>query len=744
MVALKRSGVTGLLAVLLLFGLLLGSLLIMSDATQNSDRFGRLHSVLLLFNAVGLLVLTGISGYQLYRLIAQYRARVAGARLTLRLVALFVVLAVVPVSVVYYFSVQFLQKGIDSWFDVRIEQALEDALDLSRASLDLRIRETLRQTQRMASQMENVSPGLATLSLTELRETFGADELILMEGAGRIVATASGDAAIVPDLPDDVILEHVSEGQTHVTLAPDKDAGLQIRVVVPISEGSTVLTEQRVLQALFPVSERFNSLAESVEAAYDSYRQLAFLRGPLKTSFIITLSLVLAVSLLTALWTAVQSARRLVAPVRDLAEGTVAVSKGRYDQRLPIPSNDELGFLVMSFNQMTRNLAYARDQATRSQRLLERQRAYLETVLSSLSSGVLTLRQDGRLRTANTAAGQILGAVRDELLDRRPRDVAATRPNLEPFCELIETNLRRDRDGWAEQVTLFGAGGRQVLMCRGSSLTDDRGLTGHVVVFDDITTLVQAQRNAAWGEVARRMAHEIKNPLTPIQLAAERIRHKYLGHVGEDEGRVLDRATHTIVQQVMALKEMVDAFNEYARSPTLKLTPLDLNALISEVTFLYRDHPSKVTVNVDADPSAPVVTADSVRIRQLLHNLIKNAIEALEGRQDGGVMVRTRRQDYEGNPRVEIMIEDNGPGFPSRSATDIFEPYVTTKTKGTGLGLAIVKKIVEEHGGMIRAEAVSTGGARILIHLPYSDPERTTAEPLISEPTPPSETLVGD
>jgi PAS domain S-box-containing protein len=742
MVAVKRSGLSGLLGVLLLFALLLGSLMIMSDATQNSARFGRLYSALLLFNAIGLLILTAISGYQLYRLIAQYRARTAGARLTLRLVALFVVLSVVPVSVVYYFSVQFLQRGIDSWFDVRIEAALDDALDLSRASLDLRMRETLRQTQRMASQMENVSPGLATLSLTELRETFGADKLMLMEGAGRIVATASEDASIVPDRPDEAILEQVRQGKTHVALYPGRQSGLQIRVVVPISEGSTMLTEQRVLQALFPVSDRFNTLAESVEAAYDSYRQLAFLRGPLKTSFLITLSLVLAASLLTALWTAVESARRLVAPVRDLAEGTLAVSKGRYDQRLPVPSNDELGFLVMSFNQMTRNLSYARDQATRSQRLLERQRAYLETVLSSLSSGVLTMRHDGRLRTANTAAGQILGVVRDELLDRSPDDVAATRPYLEPFCELIETHLRLGRSEWAEQATLFGINGRQVLMCRGSSLTDDRGLTGHVVVFDDITTLVQAQRNAAWGEVARRMAHEIKNPLTPIQLAAERIRHKYVGHVGEDQGQVLDRATHTIIQQVKALKEMVDAFNEYAHSPNLKLTPVDLNALVSEVMFLYRDNPGSIDVVVDADPNVPMVNADSVRMRQLLHNLVKNATEAMEGRADSELRVRTRYLEHEGNPCVEIAIEDNGPGFPSDSVTDVFEPYVTTKAKGTGLGLAIVKKIVEEHGGLIRAEAARTGGARVVIQLPYGETHRTEDAAAALEP--PRATLVGD
>jgi PAS domain S-box-containing protein len=717
--ALKSSRLTSLVGVLLLFTLMLVSLLFMSEATQNSDRFGQLYSVLLLFNAAGLLLLTGLMGYQVYRLVTQYRARVAGSRLTLRLVALFVVLAVVPVSVVYYFSIQFLQSGIDSWFDVRIEQALEDALELSRASLDLRMREALRQTESMARELENVSPGLAALALTQLRATSDTDELLLIEGRGRIVASASLGASIIPDRPNETVMLQVRQGNAYVALSPGKYAGLQIRAVVPIPGGGTALTEQRMLQALFPVGERINVLAESVQKAFDTYRQLAFLRTPLKNSFILTLSLVLAVSLLTAVWTAVQSARRLVAPVRDLAEGTLAVSRGRYDQRLPVTSNDELGFLVMSFNQMTRNLAFARDQAVRSQRMVERQRAYLETVLSSLSSGVLTLRHDGRLRTANKASGHILGVVREELLDRSAADVAATRPYLEPFCELIESRIHTSKTEWREEVTLFGTGGRQVLMCRGGSLLDDRGLTGHVVVFDDITALVRAQRDAAWGEVARRMAHEIKNPLTPILLASERLRHKYLKTMDPEAAKVLDRSTHTIIQQVRALQEIVDAFNEYARPPRLKLAALDLNNLVAEVVYLYPDNRAGVQVSADLSPSCPLIEADAGRIRQLLHNLIKNAIEALKDTNDGELKVSTRTIDQGSSRLVELAVEDNGPGFPT--ATDIFEPYVTSKTKGSGLGLAIVKKIVEEHAGVVVAESSPSGGARIIVRLPFTE-----------------------
>jgi PAS domain S-box-containing protein len=725
-----RSRKAGLIAVVALLVLLLGTLVVLSDATQNSARFGELYSLLLLVNAIGLLVLGTIIGFQIYRLIAQLRARTAGARLTLRLAALFIALSVIPVSVVYYFSLDFLKRGIDSWFDVRVEDALQDALDLSRASLDLRMREALRQTQQMALELDNVSPGLAAVALNDLRSAADADEMTLLEGPGSVIASAGVDASIVPDRPEDAILQQVRQGRSYVGLTPGQYRGLQVRAVVPVSDGSTVLTEQRVLQVLYPVGERFNTLAESVQAAFDTYRQLSYLRGPLKASFILTLSLVLAASLLTAVWAAVQSARTFVAPVKDLAEGTLAVSRGRYDQRLPVPSNDELGFLVMSFNQMTRNLANARDQATRSQRLLERQRAYLETVLGSLSSGVLTLRHDGRLRTANVAAGHILGVVRQELLDRAPADIAATRPQLEPFCELIEARTHAGEEEWQGEVTLFGSGGRQVLICRGSTLADDRGLSGQVVVFDDITTLVRAQRDAAWGEVARRLAHEIKNPLTPIQLAAERLRHKYLRQMDAEEGRVLDRGTHTIIQHVQALKEMVDAFSEYARPPKIRLRCLDLNALVTEIAYLYRDTSHGPVVRCELDPTTPSIEADTVRIRQLLHNLVKNAVEALDGRDEGEVVLGTSVSDRDGGQAVTLYIDDNGPGFPSDAGSDIFEPYVTNKLKGTGLGLAIVKKIVEEHGGLIHAERSPSGGARVVIRLPRAE----TRAPRSGEP----------
>ncbi len=708
-----------LLPMLLLFGLLLTALVLISDATQNSTRFGELYFWLLLFSALGLLLLTSLIGVSLVRLLRDFRRHEPGSRLSLRLVVIFMVLATVPVGVVYAFSLQFLQRGIDAWFDFRIEQALGDALELSRSSLDLRMREVLKQTQRMAEGLSDIQRSGAPARLDEMLNASEATELTLFSQNGRIVATVSIDPlTIVPHRLPDVVQMQVRQGHDYVSLDPIRNFGFHVRVVVPVpAPGATA--EPRLLQALFPVPRRLGDLADSVQSSFDSYRELAFLRTPLKTSFILTLSLVLAFGVLAAVWTALYSAQRLVAPIRDLAEGTRAVAAGEFDQQLPLNSNDELGFLVHSFNQMTRNLARARAAEQRSQQLLEQQRAYLEAVLARLSSGVLTLDQDGRLHTYNAAAEQILHTRLADLVDRS--GTADTAPHVQQFFQLLREQLLQNSGDWRQEITLFATGGRQVLMCRGSSLPATVGLTGgHVIVFDDITTLVQAQRDAAWTEVARRLAHEIKNPLTPIQLASERMRRKLLGELPADQARILDRSTHTIMQQVLALKEMVDAFNEYARPPRLKLERLVINRLIREVLYLYRDAPDGVDIVLDLDPTDPAVDVDAGRLRQLLHNLIKNGLDALGEHRDENrqprLRIATRCRRQAGSGWLELIVEDNGPGFPD-GLGNVFEPYVTTKPKGTGLGLAIVRKIVEEHNGLIELDS-SAEGARVAVRLP--------------------------
>jgi nitrogen fixation/metabolism regulation signal transduction histidine kinase len=688
---------------LILFGMLLVSLSLMSDATHNSERFGQLYSWLLLINALGLVVLIGLIGTNLFWLVSQYRARAPGAKLTSRLVVTFVILAVVPVAVVYYFSLQFLQRGIDSWFDVQVEAALDDALELSRGSLDVRLNDLLQLTEKIASELGEMSPALVPIGLYDLRVRSGAVELAVFGVDGRIIASSSVEGTdIIPHRPTEQVMLSLAQGRSYVGLDPIGDVGLHVRAVVPVLTSKSG-TEPLTLQALYLIPERLGLLADNVENQIVRYKKLAYLRTPLKYSYILTLSLVLVLSLLSAVWAAFFSARRLVAPIAVLADGTRAVAEGDYSKRLPVASEDELGFLVRSFNDMTRRLSKARDQTRRSQQEVEGQRAYLETVLGSLSSGVLSISSNGELRTVNQAACEILGIDLSGQLGQTLDAIARRHLFLEPLLELVARNLAEQVLDWQDQVVLFDSAGRRVLMCRSTSLPVSGEIPGgQVVVFDDVTDLIRAQRDAAWGEVARRLAHEIKNPLTPIQLSAERLRRKYLGSMQSAEAEVMDRATRTIVQQVETLKDMVNSFSEYARAPQLHLEPLDLYELLRDFSDLYQG--SNLRIRLDLAEPPPLINGDPGRLQQLLHNLFKNALEAVRSRDDGELVIQSHWVLDAGERFIDLSFEDNGGGFADEVLERLFEPYVTTKTRGTGLGLAIVKKIVEEHNGQIRAQ----------------------------------------
>lgn len=741
----------------LLFFSLLGALLMSSDALQTSTRFDHLYSPLLAVSGTGLVVLVGLILLNLRQLVRQVRLRRAGARLTVRLVVVFAILASAPVLIVYYFSLEFLHQRLDSWFDVKIEHALGDALELSRLALDDQMRSALQQTLRVAEAIEPGDQKLAALQLGELREQSGSTEISLVAANGRIIAFNSSDISqLLPNRPpDEMVLklkpqpelrERAAQAETTerkalsdtdgiqeigvynaleeplINLESVEGRGLSIRVVVPCplpagGKDAHSMREGCTLHALFPVKERLSALAKQVEEALEAYQKLNFLRMPLKASFTLVLSLVLLLAIFSAVWVAFFSARRLVAPIRDLAEATRAVAAGNYNTQLPVGSLDELGFLVQSFNEMTYKIRIAQDDVQRSRQIADAQRAYLETVLERLSSGVLSLDHKHRLRTANSAAEQILEIPLSELRGQSFRQLCKANPPLLPLCEAVENHRPKKGDSqatWQAQITVFSNNGRKILMCRGKSLPGAEDVpesprySGHVLVFDDITALIQAQRTAAWSEVAQRVAHEIKNPLTPIQLSAERLRHKYLPSFPDKEADVLDRMTHTIIQQVEALKEMVNNFNDYARPPQLKLQPVQLNRIVDEVLDLYRYQEQRIFT--DLADELPDLYADVGRLRQILHNLLKNALEATP---DGTVVLRTLN---DGSGFVELQVRDQGPGFDPDLLDRIFEPYITSKPRGSGLGLAIVKKIVEEHGGMVSAH--NNDGACVTLHFP--------------------------
>jgi PAS domain S-box-containing protein len=700
----------------------LAALFMLASAVQNSEKFAKWLPWILLVNISGMLTLFALLVGKLARLVRDYRKHVPGSRLKGRTVAIFSALAVAPILVVYYFALQFLNRGIDSWFEREVSQGLSDTRELSHAALDVRVREFLQHTQVVAHSLIGLTSFQLASSLDRQREDSSAIEFTVVGAQARIIATSSDrpmDALPVP-ATDEMMLQ-LRRGRPYVSLDTDSIGGYLIRAAAPIEDSGQ---GQRVLIALYPVPLQLSQLADTVQRSYTSYASLVQNRQPLKFAFVLILSFVVLMSLIAAVYGAFFAAQRLVQPVQDLIAGTRAVAKGNYDTRLPLPGRDELGFLVTSFNDMTKRLGRAREETRRSQQAVEAERAGLAVILARLSTGVVSLEPDLKVRTANQAASAILGVDLEAAIGKPFDESISDNALFTQFLGAIKQRLQPEQLDWREQIELLSESGKHVLMCACTALPNDSGAAaGLVLVFDDITTLLQAQRDAAWGEVARRLAHEIKNPLTPIQLSAERMRRKFLGQMNEQDAQILERATTTIVAQVDAMKQMVNAFSEYARAPDMHFSRFDLNQLITEVVDLYRVQDSSAEMKLLLSPQLPAISADRMRIRQILNNLVTNSLEALEGKVGARIEIETQLLDegHKQGTSVAIVVTDNGPGFQRDLIGTVFDPYVTSKPKGTGLGLAIVKKIVEEHGGRIEADNLRLGGARVRIVLPLAD-----------------------
>ncbi len=716
-------------------GLWLIALYLLASAAQNSQAFNRWLPWILLVNICGMLTLLVLLAGKLYALVKDFRRHVPGSRLKGRTVAIFSVLAVVPILVVYYFALQFLSRGIDSWFEIEVSQGLKDTRELSHAALEVRVREFLQHTELAAHDLSGLTDFNLFSTLERERRESGALEFTVVGGPTQIIATSSDRPMdSLPAPATDEMMLQVRRGRPYVSLDTDAVGGYVIRAAAPID--ATANSQSHVLIALYPVPQQLSQLADTVQRSYTQYANLVQLRRPLESTFVLILTFVVLMSLIAAVYGAFFAAQRLVQPVQDLIAGTRAVAKGNYDTRLPLPSRDELGFLVTSFNDMTKRLSRAREETRRSQQAVEAERAGLAVILARLSTGVVSLAPDLTIRTANQAASAILGVDLEAAVGARFDESINTGVLFTHFLAAVKLRLEEEQSDWREQIELPADSGKRVLMCACTALPNDiGGAPGVVLVFDDITTLLQAQRDAAWGEVARRLAHEIKNPLTPIQLAAERMQRKFLGSMNAQDAQILERATHTIVAQVEAMKQMVNAFSEYARAPDMHVARFDLNQLITEVAELYRAQEGAAEIVLLLDPLLPQISADRVRIRQILNNLVTNSLEALEGKRPVRIEIETHAAEDGPKQMVAITVSDSGPGFQRDLIGTVFDPYVTSKPKGTGLGLAIVKKIVEEHGGRIEADNQRTGGARVRIMLPLSEPARgaTGREPRKSE-----------
>ncbi|MCB5185544.1 HAMP domain-containing protein [Methylobacillus gramineus] len=690
-------------------------LYLLSHASTPTAASGSYYTALLVLNVALALALIILIGVQLWRLYRQMRSSVMGSRLTLRLLGGFALMAVIPGVVVYAVSVNFLTRSIESWFNVKVEAALEGGLRLGQSALDIMLSDLEEKGETMALSLA-FQPGNTHLTvLNDLREKSGVRDAVLLTLQGRILAFSSGDpSSFLPELPS---VPQLRQGRQHVygVIEPILGKGLYLRVLAPVTM-TDMAGETRILQLLQPVPKSLSVTAEAVQDVYEDYQELSFSRESLKEVFALTLTLVLMLAMLSSIAIAFVLSRRLSAPLGILAEGTRAIERGDYSITLPAHGKDELGILVQSFNSMTRQLNDATQAADRNRARLEAARGYLETILAHLSSGVLVLGEHGQLRTFNYAASHILGVRLDEHTVNQPLDMLThQQETLAGFVNRIQVYFKADASAeWQEQMEVNTTQGKQVLLVRGTRLPDGPD-SGFVVVFDDITQMAQAQRDAAWAEVARRLAHEIKNPLTPIQLSAERLEHKLASKLDRSDAEMLSRATATIVNQVNAMKTMVNEFSEYARSPALNLGIVDLNQLIQDVLALYEA--GNVAINLDIAPDLPKVQGDATMLRQVLHNLLQNAQDALIETAQPTITIACTVMDE----RVKLCVKDNGDGFPMEILSHAFEPYMTTKRHGTGLGLAIVKKIIEEHKGNIKVENLELGGAIVTVTIPIAE-----------------------
>ncbi|MEO8152503.1 MAG: ATP-binding protein [Rhizobacter sp.] len=705
---------------------------LLSLATNSRGLYEQHYVWLFWVNVVvaGLLLLViGIAGV---RLLLRVRHGKFGSRLLMRLALVFAMVGVVPGLLIYTVSYQFVSRSIETWFDVKVEGALDAGLNLGRATLDAQVNDLATKTRLAAERLGDTANPVPPLALERLREQLSAQEVTLLGANGQVLLTAGRIAsAFSPERPSVNQLRQVRgarvvsqlEGLDEDSVAASSAARIRALAYMPSSSFSLGAQDRFLMVTqLLPSSMVTNAL--SVQAAYREYQQRALARDGLRRMYIGTLTLTLVLAVFGALLLAVTLGNQLARPLLVLAEGVRQVARGDLTRKQVFSSRDELSGLTRSFADMTEQLSEARSLVQRSLSQLEAARTNLQTILDNLTAGVIVFDRDGHIDTVNPGATRILRLPVSAYRGRKLSDV----PGLHDFAAAVAQRfeLHRgspeagERDHWQDAFDLqtTSASGRMndikdgdkiTLLVRGASMPH----AGHLMVFDDITEVVSAQRAEAWSEVARRLAHEIKNPLTPIQLSAERLQHKLESKLEGLDQAMLVRSVGTIVNQVQAMKTLVNEFRDYARLPAARPQALDLNALVSEVLTLYATAQESGRLRAELTPDLPAIMGDTTQLRQVIHNLVQNALDAVAERPEGCVRLRTEiARTEQGELRaVRLQVLDNGPGFSEKVLKRAFEPYVTTKTKGTGLGLAVVKKIADEHGARIRLANLTLTGA---------------------------------
>jgi nitrogen fixation/metabolism regulation signal transduction histidine kinase len=743
-------------------------LFLLASASENSAFFDQHYPWLLGLNALIAISLLGLVVLLLMRLYKRYKRGKFGSRLMARLVLLFAMVGILPGTIIYLVSVQFVSRSIESWFDVRVESALESGLNLGRTALDSSLTDLSAKARSMSLELSDLSESEQITQLSRLRDQSQMQEALIVTASGRVLASVGSNFGnLVPDLPttsmlqqarmtrsyaaiestadhqDDRVLSPVqADGKPLSSEAAVQAAGLRLRVVVILPKTGSHISlrdEDRFLQLVQPVPAQLASHAEALRLAYSEYQERALARTGLRKIYLVTLTLTLLLAIFGAIASAFLIASNLAKPLLLLAEGTKAVAEGNLSPRPIIATPDELGTLTQSFNTMTRQLHDAHEAVEKNRLELQNAKAYLESVLGNMSAGVMVLDGEFRLVTCNQSVERILLQDCTSQLGKPLNDIASLNVFATAVTNAFSQQSAHSAAGpnkkrslhWQKQIEIPRIQGETdehpaTLLVRGSRLPLQNGV-GYVIVFDDISDVISAQRSIAWGEVARRLAHEIKNPLTPIQLSAERLQMKLEGKLSETDAVMLNKGTSTIVNQVAAMKRMVDDFRDYAKTPPAVLAPLDLNALIEEILGLYMEGDERDMIHASLGRNLPLVLGDATQLRQVVHNLLQNAQDATSESTDYSVAPHIdviteaiHYSDSDGKPRtaIQLSVLDNGPGFAPKIMGSAFEPYVTSKSRGTGLGLAVVKKIIEEHGGRIDIQnRQDTNGAAVVILL---------------------------
>ena len=662
-------------------------------------------------NIILLVLLVFLVARNLLKLVLDRRRRILGSRLQGRLVLAFIGISLVPTVMLFLIAESFVTRSVDKWFDSQIVNALKGSLDIS-----------LTYYQNSANN--------ALFFARQLSQRIGDEELFepkKFDGLKRLVEDKQREynlGTVEIYKPDGTALVKAFNDQvpTGVTVSPQADflnsalRGLEVARTQPLGEGDVLRGAvpvygdgKRIIGVVvvdYFVPKSISKKAQQISRSYEEHKHLAILKDPVKQTYMLTLLLITLVMIFAATWFGLALAKGITVPIQRLAEGTHEVAHGNLDYRIETSGDDEIGTLVASFNQMTEDLKHTHSE-------LEQRRQYMETLLANITAGVISVDRSGRVTIVNKAAEQTLGLEASEVLHRHYEEALRT-PELRPLLDVIEHV--KGGGGVERGVRLGGSDGNRTLMTVAASLQDDDGNTLGIMVFmEDITEIQQVQRVEAWREVARRIAHEIKNPLTPIQLSAQRLRKRY-ENVLDGDGGVLDKCTSTIIRQVDELKTLVNEFSNFARLPTAQLLPDDLNEVVREALFLFKEGHREVEFDFSEQASIPSVELDREQINRALFNLLDNAVASLDGK--GRIEIATRFDETFGMVRLEVA--DEGEGISQEDRGRVFEPYYSTKKDGTGLGLSIVGTIVADHRGYIRVRPNQPHGTRFIIEFPVA------------------------